>query len=225
MVDAGLSQPEAFLAMAKIGIRPDALSAILLSHNHGDHVRGAEKICAKLRIPLYCSAGTAKAMAWATDVPKLSIFQLQVPISIGSISVVPFPVPHDAAEPVGFWFTDGQRKISIATDLGEVTEDVSAWMLGSDLVMIESSYEPALLADSKHHDHVRRRLASGEGHLSNDQACDFIGRLDERTSMIILAHVSEVANSPDIAMARARRAMNGYTRRLVLATKVLGEAL
>lgn len=225
MVDAGLPYGPAFKALAGAGINPESLSGVLLTHEHQDHSRGAEPICSKLRVPIYCTRGTADTLKWPHAAAKSMLFLADESFLIGDIWVVPFAVPHDAAEPVGFYLSTKERSIAIATDLGHVPEKVAQWLIGSDLVMIESSYEPDVLLKCEHDPKVKRRVISGDGHLSNELACNMISRLDARTSTVVLAHLSARANDPEIATLRAKRAMNGFSRRLALASEVVGEAL
>ena len=220
LVDAGLSRKETFERLAASGVEPESLSAILVTHEHTDHIGGVQTIARKLRIPVYISRLTAPAVAWDENPPALELFQSGSSFTIGDIDVTSFTVPHDAADPVGFSLRAQGIKVSIATDLGYLPDSIRHHLRGSDVLLLESNHDLEMLKVGPYPWAVKQRVMGRNGHLSNDLACEFIRReLDFNTSTLILGHISEHNNHPEIVRLCASQALNGRTlfTRLVIA--------
>jgi phosphoribosyl 1,2-cyclic phosphodiesterase len=219
LVDAGLSRKDTFERMMKLGIDPHSLTAILITHEHGDHIGGLSPIARKLGIPVYVSRLTAPAIPWDEGfVPKLELFQAGSSFPIGDIEVTSFTIPHDAADPVGYCFRSKGIKISIATDLGYLPESVRFHLHGSDLLLLESNHDVEMLKVGPYPWSVKQRVMGRMGHLSNDVACNFLrDEIDTRTSTVILGHLSEHNNHPEIVRLMASQALD----RRSLFTKVV----
>ncbi|MGA3188203.1 MAG: MBL fold metallo-hydrolase [Bryobacteraceae bacterium] len=214
LIDTGLSRKETFERLYAAGCDPESLTAILITHEHSDHVNGLQVICRKLRIPVYISRMTAPAIAWddqfADNPPHLELFQAGASFSIGDIDVTSFTIPHDAADPVGFSFRAEGIKISIATDLGYLPDSVRHHLRGSDLLLLESNHDVEMLKVGPYPWSIKQRVMGRNGHLSNDVACSFIrDDLDTRTSTLILGHISESNNHPEIVRLCASQALHG----------------
>jgi phosphoribosyl 1,2-cyclic phosphodiesterase len=220
LVDAGLSGKETFLRLTAQGHDPQSLDAILVTHEHTDHIAGLQVIARKLRIPVYISRLTAPMIAWDENPPQLELFQAGASFTIGDIDVTSFTIPHDAADPVGFSFRAEGIKISIATDLGYLPDSIRHHLRGSDLLLLESNHDVDMLKVGPYPWSVKQRVMGRNGHLSNDVACSFIrDELDTTTSTLILGHISESNNHPEIVRLCASQALRGRAlfTRLVIA--------
>jgi len=200
LVDAGLSAEAIERALAAVGVRPEMLGAILLTHEHDDHARGAGPIGRTAGVPVLANAATLEAAGKALTGATLRAFETGRPFEIGRFEVTAFPVPHDAAEPVGFTIAAGARRVAVATDLGSAGETLDGHFAGADLVVLESNYDLGLLHVSGYPWFLKNRILSGRGHLSNDDAARALARTAAgRRRMICLAHLSEVNNLAALA--------------------------
>jgi phosphoribosyl 1,2-cyclic phosphodiesterase len=224
LIDAGLSRKETFERLHAAGHHPESLTAILITHEHSDHIKGLEVIARKLRIPIYISRLTAPAVPWGDqwdeNPPQLELFQAGASFTIGDIDVTSFTIPHDAADPVGFSFRAEGIKISIATDLGYLPDSTRHHLRGSDILLLESNHDVEMLKVGPYPWSVKQRVMGRNGHLSNDVACSFIrDDLDFRTSTLILGHISESNNHPEIVRLCASQALDGralFTRLVIV---------
>ncbi len=222
LVDAGLSRRDTFERLALLGVDPASLTAILITHEHTDHIAGLPVITRKLGIPVYLSTLTAPAVPWEPDqeTPKLELFQAGSSFPIGDIDVTSFTIPHDAADPVGFSLRAEGVKISIATDLGYLPDSVRYHLRGSDLLLLEANHDVEMLKVGPYPWSVKQRVMGRMGHLSNEVACGFIrDEIDTRTSTVILGHLSEHNNHPEIVRLMGSQAIEDRSlfTRLVIA--------
>jgi phosphoribosyl 1,2-cyclic phosphodiesterase len=229
LVDAGLSRKETFERMSAAGIAPESLTAILITHEHIDHISGLQAIARKLGIPVYLSRLTAPAIPWGEFTPALEIFAAGASFTIGDIDVTSFTIPHDAADPVGFSFRAEGVKISIATDLGYLPDSIAFHLRGSDVLLLESNHDLEMLKVGPYPWAVKQRVMGRMGHLSNEVACRFIReQLDSTTSTIILGHLSEHNNHPAIVEQCAAEALRGrslFTRLLIAGARSATETI
>lgn len=220
LVDAGLSKRETTKRLAAIGETPEKLDAILVSHEHSDHVSGLVTLAKSYSIPVYMTRLTAPAIDWGEYQPRLETFQAGSRFSIGDICIDSFTVPHDAADPVGFCFRANGIKAGIATDLGYLPDSIKVHLTGADLLLLESNHDLQMLRVGPYPWSVKQRVMGRNGHLSNEVASDFIRTgLDTRTSTLVLGHISEQNNHPAIVQQAAAQALNGRSlfTRLVIA--------
>lgn len=195
LVDCGFSLAQLKKRLARLGLGIEALTAILVSHEHGDHLRGVGVLARQTGIPVWMTPGTAAAPDIAR-IPGLRLLNCHQPLEIDEILVQPFPVPHDAREPCQFLLGDGCRRFGILTDCGRETRHITALLDGCDALMIECNHDVGLLAASAYPPAVRQRIAGGFGHLSNDQAAKLLEGLDlSRLQHLVTAHLSEHNNS------------------------------
>lgn len=209
LIDAGLPAVKICKALNSSGISPTALRGVLLTHSHSDHVRGLGSLLKKLPIPVFAASQTLDFIRCAKLLPtEHPAREVSGPFSLLNMEITPFETPHDAVPTLGFCFRLQDRTVGYATDLGTVTQTVREHLLGCDLVMIESNYEPALLSASPYPYILKRRIASSTGHLSNSDCADFICELAQSgTGRFVLAHLSRQNNSPDIARQTAESAL------------------
>jgi phosphoribosyl 1,2-cyclic phosphodiesterase len=202
LVDAGL--PWAQCQKRHPGLRPKAL---LVTHEHSDHIRYAREISQKLSIPVFTTSGTAKH-------PELRGCEIRCIestkiVHIGPLEVRPFAIPHDANEPVGFVFRSRGASLGWVTDLGEVTSLVQESLSACDALVLEFNHDPELLWSGRYPFAVKKRVGGNEGHLSNQQSEALLQQLaaKNRLKTVVLAHLSESNNSPALALAAAQRAV------------------
>jgi phosphoribosyl 1,2-cyclic phosphodiesterase len=237
LVDAGLSGRETFKRLRSAGERPEDISAILITHEHADHVAGLQRLATKLSVPVFLTAATRHAWNRAVrdeegkvpDLPRAEHFSAGCCFRIGDIEVLPFTIPHDAADPVGFTFRAEGIKIGFATDLGYMPVSVRNHLRGSTVLVMESNHDLEMLRSGPYPWSVKQRVMSRVGHLSNDSLAEFFSSdYDGRAEYLILAHLSEQNNHPEIARASAEQALGGrqglWNNRVLLAQQAEGIA-
>jgi phosphoribosyl 1,2-cyclic phosphodiesterase len=233
LVDVGLSCRETLKRMHCAGEDPECLDAILITHEHQDHVNGLAVLARKLRIPVYMTGATHQGWrrwmrsqpAGKEDPTKASLqrhetFEAGRCFSVGDIEVLPFTTPHDAADPVGFVFSVEGCRLGYLTDLGYLPANVKHYLRGCDGLLIESNHDKEMLRNGPYPWSVKQRVASRDGHLANeDLAAFFQTDYDGGAAFIVLAHLSENNNHPELARKTAEEAL-GPRRNLLHANRV-----
>ncbi len=216
LVDAGLSCRELLRRLLLCGEDSATLDAVLITHEHADHVAGLRVLARRLKIPVYITGATYQEyQRCARDAAGNSVaLERREPFcsgsgfQIGDISVMPFTIPHDAVDPVGFTFLADGIKLGICTDLGYIPASVRDHLRGCHVLMIESNHDLELLRGGPYPWSVKQRVMSRVGHLSNDALADFLTTdYDGSAEFLILAHLSEQNNHPEIARMTAERAL------------------
>jgi len=225
LVDAGLSCRETIKRMTSAGEDPLALKGIVITHEHSDHISGLNVLARKLRIPVYMTGATHDAWKkWTRSmgpkrkcetengkkarIEQLELFKSGSSFSIGDIEVMPFTIPHDAVDPVGFTFKIDGVKIGICTDLGHMTENVRYYLRGCDGLVIESNHDLEMLRGGPYPWSVKQRVMSAVGHLSNHALAKFFtDDYDGAAAFVMLAHLSENNNHPELARGCAEEAL------------------
>jgi phosphoribosyl 1,2-cyclic phosphodiesterase len=213
LIDAGISCKEMERRLSAFGTEGQDIDAVLLTHEHTDHNRGARRFCSIHDIPVFGTEGTlALTPLEGTDTRAI---ERHVTFGVGDLSIRAFPVMHLAAEPVGYSISFDGRRASVASDLGSLTEGVLREMRDSDLVMIEANYDEAMLMNGSYPDFLKKAIAGDHGHLSNEDA----GRLcsevaSERIRQIVLIHLSKDNNTMDLAREAVEKCVtNGGGKR------------
>lgn len=204
LVDAGMSGSRITQEMALIGVDPYKLDAILVTHEHSDHIKGIGILSRKYDIPVYATEGTWEGMYQKIgNIAEKNriIFEPEQDFFIGSLNVIPFSIPHDAAQPVGYAFELDGARLSIATDIGCIRDSWLKYVMGSDAVILESNYDVGMLNAGRYPYELKKRISSRRGHLSNDDAGAVAVELARHGArQIILGHLSQENNFPDLAM-------------------------
>ncbi|MBI3210889.1 MAG: MBL fold metallo-hydrolase [Candidatus Solibacter usitatus] len=220
LIDAGLSRRETFLRLAKIGEDPEKLSAILITHEHSDHVGGLVRIAKKLNIPVFLTKLTAPAIDWDGFTPIVETFQAGASFTIGDVEISSFSIPHDAIDPVGYCLKANGVKAGIVTDLGYLPDSIGFHLRGTDFLLMESNHDLDMLKVGPYPWAVKHRVMSRRGHLSNDVVSTFIKEtMDSSTATLMLGHLSEHNNHPAIVHLTASQALQsrGLATGLVVA--------
>jgi phosphoribosyl 1,2-cyclic phosphodiesterase len=229
LIDAGLSCREVMRRLVQCGEDPCSVDAVLITHEHSDHVAGIRVLARRLKIPIYITAATYMAYQRSVhdgDGHRVSIerkehFCSGTRFQIGDILVTPFTIPHDAVDPVGFTLSADGIKVGICTDLGYMPPNVRDQLRGCHMLMIESNHDVELLRGGPYPWSVKQRVMSRVGHLSNDALADFLtSDYDGSAEFLILAHLSEQNNHPEIARQTAERAL-GDQRSLFLQNRLM----
>ena len=204
LVDAGMSGSRICREMEQVGLDPAALNAILVTHEHIDHIKGIGILSRKFDLPIYATEGTWEGMygkIGAIAEKNRVMFEPGQDFFIGSMNITPFSTPHDANQSVGFTFEVDGAKLAIATDLGCIRESWLSYVLGADAVLLESNYDPDMLTAGPYPYDLKKRIRSRNGHLSNDDAgAVAVELVRSGAQQIILGHLSKENNFPDLAM-------------------------
>ena len=209
LIDAGIPMNQITRELRGMGIDPKRLAAVLLTHEHIDHVRSAGAISRRYRVPIVATPGTLEA--GCTDLGKLGEPARPMPVgatlALGSVQVTSFLLSHDAQEPVGFFIEYEDWRICLATDLGEVRKSMYEYLEAADLVILEANHDrPTLIQNPEYSDRLKWRILSDKGHLSNEQAGGVAGEvLGNRPQCLWLAHLSEENNTPEKAVKQVSK--------------------
>ncbi len=209
LMDAGLSGIEIQRRMEAAELDIQDLKAIIVSHEHSDHVRGVGVLARRFNLPVYMTRGTAKAAAGQLGrVDELHHFDIGSPFAINDLAIHPFAISHDATDPAGFTVAQNGRKIGIATDLGVATGMVKQHLKACSLLVLEANHDPVMLTEGPYPWPLKQRIKSRSGHLSNQDSRDLLSEIKhDGLSHVILAHLSETNNTPEKAYEAVRQAI------------------
>ncbi len=210
LMDCGFSLQDTVLRLARLGVAPEQLNGIVVTHEHGDHIGGVARLARKYKLPVWLTHGTLRSQPKAfRDIADLREIDSQQPFSVGDIEVQPYPVPHDAAEPVQFVFSDGVRRLGVLTDVGCSTRYIESSLTGCHALVLECNHDVAMLMNGDYPPSLKQRVAGRMGHLDNQAASQLLGRLDvSRLQHLIAAHLSRKNNTPDLAVKALSKVMN-----------------
>jgi phosphoribosyl 1,2-cyclic phosphodiesterase len=207
LIDAGLPAESILRELEDSGV-PPGLGAILLTHEHDDHLKGTAAVARATGAVVLANEPTIQAAGEQLTGIPVEVFRTGQPFAMGPVDVTPFPLPHDAAEPVGFGLSLNGTRVAVACDLGEVTDLLLDHARGADLFIIEANYDMRLLAVSAYPWFLKNRIIGAQGHLSNDGAARAaVGMATGRTHTVHLVHLSEVNNLAPLARDTVRAAL------------------
>jgi phosphoribosyl 1,2-cyclic phosphodiesterase len=207
LVDAGFSKKDTFRRLAEAGERTDCFDALLISHEHGDHIKGLTALALGLNVPIYVTSRTRNVIQWDSRLKAFETISPGEKFIIGDIEVSPFSIPHDAADPIAFTLTAEGVKVGVITDLGYVPELVKQHALGCHCLVFESNHDLDMLKTGPYPWHVKQRVMSRHGHLSNNATAGFLADdYDGSAVVMVLAHLSDKNNNPGLVMHSANKA-------------------
>jgi phosphoribosyl 1,2-cyclic phosphodiesterase len=210
LIDAGLSMKELARRLALIGESLESIDAILISHEHSDHVAGLPVLARskKVRARIFLTRLTAPAIDWGGGQPRLETFQAGAAFTVGDVEVTSFSIPHDALDPVAFCLEAGGARIGIVTDLGYIPASIKFHLRHTDLLMLESNHDLDMLKVGPYPWSIKQRVMSRVGHLSNLGMSEFLMQdLDPSTHRLVLGHLSEQNNHPEIVRMIASQSL------------------
>lgn len=211
LVDAGVSGARVGQELCRIGVDPDHLTAILVTHEHADHIKGIGILSRKYDLPVFATEGTWQQMhgkIGAIAPKNVRIFEPEQDFFLGPINITGFTTPHDAAQPVGYAFELHGARLAIATDLGCIRDSWYKYVCGADAVVLESNFDPDMLKAGPYPYDLKKRILSRHGHLSNDDAGLVAAQLVQHGArQIVLGHLSKENNFPELAMRSCELAL------------------
>lgn len=203
MMDCGFGLADTEMRLARAGLVPENLDAIVVTHEHSDHIGGVARFARKHKIPVWLTHGTAKVFNEGSLSPSLLNFvDPHGAFSVGDIHVTPFFVPHDAYEPVQYVFSDGEVRLGVLTDTGTITEHIKSTLSGCDGLVLECNHDLDMLMRGPYSASLKKRVAGRFGHLDNMTAASLLTSIDcSRLKHVLAAHLSKQNNAPELAKA------------------------
>ncbi len=199
LVDCGVSCKRIVTALAELGLAPERLSGVVITHEHADHIAGLATLTKKYVLPVYTSCGTSLELRRRIAFPSGVLREVEAgrPFAMGSLEARSFHTSHDAAEPMGYTFSGRGKRAAVVTDLGFVSEEVLEGVLGSDLVVCEANHDVDWLRTGPYPYPLKRRILGDRGHLSNEAGADLALRcVEQGAKTVVLAHLSQQNNTP-----------------------------
>jgi phosphoribosyl 1,2-cyclic phosphodiesterase len=224
LVDCGFTVRQLSLRLARHGLSPADLDAVFVTHEHSDHIGCATALARRFKLPLWMGEGTWRvATRGAARIAGLNIARDGEPIAIGAMQLMPFKVPHDAAEPLQLTFSDGQRRLGILTDLGQGNEHVVAHLRRCDALLLECNHDSTLLETGPYPFFLKRRIGGPMGHLANAQAAEILRQCRHAgLRHVVAAHLSQHNNRPELAAATIAGVLGTSASDVVVAHAVDG---
>ncbi|ALT77473.1 MBL fold metallo-hydrolase [Paucibacter sp. KCTC 42545] len=224
LVDCGFSLRELTRRLQRAGSAPEALTAVFITHEHGDHIGCALRLCQQYRVPLWTSRGTWRAVGNPDFEPSLLHFARDGElIELGDLQLQPLAVPHDANEPLHLRCNDGAKHLGLLTDLGCPSSSVLAALQGLDAMLLECNHDEDLLKNSSYPANLKRRILGSHGHLSNAQSATLLQQcLHTGLQTVLAAHLSERNNRPELAAAALASVLGGTADEIPVADQKLG---
>lgn len=222
LIDCGFGPRELTLRLARLGLVPQDIDAILVTHEHGDHIGGAARAAERFSIAVHMSHGTRTAAGLA-GWGGTHLFDTHSVFAAGDLQIQPFPVPHDAREPAQFVVSDGRWRLGVLTDAGCVTPHMVEMLDGCDGLVLECNHDADMLRNGSYPWSLKQRVGGRLGHLDNAAAAGLLEKIDRsRLQHVVAAHLSEQNNTPDLARAALAEVLNCGRQEVAVAGQQLG---
>jgi phosphoribosyl 1,2-cyclic phosphodiesterase len=210
LLDCGFGLKDSVARLARLDVMPEQLSGIVVTHEHGDHIAGVERLARRFGLPVWLTHGTRRArLAALAELTEVHEFDVHQVFSIGNVEIRPYPVPHDAAEPVQFVFCDGDKRLGVLTDAGTVTPHIQHMLSGCHALVLECNHDTEMLSSGEYPYRLKQRVGGRLGHLSNMQAAGLLASLDvSGLQHIVAAHLSSSNNTPRLAVHALSAVLN-----------------
>jgi len=221
LIDAGLSGIEIERRLKSKGLCPDDLDAILVSHEHADHIHGVGVLSRRFDLPVFINERTSKAASLQTgNIQDIVNFESGISFLINTLTIHPFSISHDAEDPVGFTINRDKTKIGIATDLGIATSMVKEHLKDCSLLILEANHDTDMLINGPYPWELKQRIKDRTGHLSNEESRNLLKEVrHDKLQHVILAHISEINNTPEKALNAVGPALINHNSRISVATQ------
>ena len=221
LMDCGFSLTDTYARLARIGLTPDCINGIVVTHEHSDHIAGVAQLARKHSIPIWLTHGTMRAHPkLMNNPPRLTQINSDHSFAIGGLLVKPYAVPHDAAEPVQYVFSDGTKRLGVLTDTGCSTPHIETMLNGCDALVLECNHDVTMLANSNYPLSLKKRIGGRFGHLNNTDAAALLARLDcSRLQHVVAAHLSQKNNTQKLAADALSGALNCDPSWIAMATQ------
>ncbi len=223
MVDCGFPYAETVARLQRLGLAATDIDAIVVTHEHDDHVGGVARFAARSNIPVHMTAGTFAAVAPKFGKVRVHCFDPHRPFELRGVQIEPFPVPHDAREPAQMVFDDGRNRLGILTDVGTATPHIRTMLSGCSALMLECNHDARLLREGPYPPSLKSRIGSRLGHMRNEDSADLLASLDRsKLRHVVAAHLSDTNNTPELARAALASVLGSQSEDILVATQDAG---
>lgn len=208
LMDCGFGLADSVARLARLGLLPADLAGIVVTHEHSDHIGGVGRLARRHKLPVWLTAGTL-AMAQDLDGVAVQVIDSHAAFAVDGLEIQPYPVPHDAREPVQYVFGDGSRRLGVLTDTGCSTPHIEAMLAGVDALVLECNHDATMLENGPYPVSLKRRVGGRFGHLENAQSAALLDKLKhEKLQCVMAAHVSKKNNTSELAQRALARVLN-----------------
>jgi phosphoribosyl 1,2-cyclic phosphodiesterase len=224
LMDCGFNLSESVARLARLGLKPEELSGIVVTHEHGDHISGVSRLARKYALPLWLTHGTLRQQFKALgDFPKITEIYPHSSFFIGDVMVQPYSVPHDAVEPVQYIFSDGAKRLGVLTDVGSSTPHIEQVLTGCSALVLECNHDTGMLSNGDYPYSLKQRVGGRFGHLNNEDAAALLSRLDNgKLQHIVAAHLSRKNNTSELAVGALSKVLGCKEEWIGVATQEEG---
>ncbi|MDG1233838.1 MAG: MBL fold metallo-hydrolase [Pseudomonadales bacterium] len=222
VIDLGFTIKETVRRLSRLGLMPQDVDAILVTHEHADHIHGVAGFARKFGTPVYLTPGTYQYKKMG-ELPVLNKINCHRPFDVGSLSITPVAVPHDAKEPCQYLVTSSEITVGVLTDLGHITPHVREAYRECDALLLECNHDLVMLQDGPYPYQLKQRVGGDYGHLNNEQAAELLDTLNlERLRHLVISHISGKNNLPNLAQDAVQPLLSGWAGSLVVASQEEG---